>query len=158
MLCVQEKTMTPIRILLTLVLALAVSLPALSAPPRGGGGGGGYRGGGGGHYHGGGGHYNGNRWVVGVNFGFPGYPYFGYYPGFYGGYYPYYPYNPYPAYYPAPVAVQQQPMVYTEQPAPQAQQQGPVGYWYYCANPGAYYPYVRECPAGWQRVAPQPSN
>jgi len=40
MLCVHEKSMTPIRILLTLVLALAVSLPALSAPPRGGGGGG----------------------------------------------------------------------------------------------------------------------
>jgi hypothetical protein len=55
--------------------------------------------------------------------------------------------------------VQQQPTTYIEQPAPPAQQsQAPTGYWYYCADPGAYYPYIRECPAGWQRVAPQPSN
>jgi len=58
------------------------------------------------------------------------------------------------------VVVQQQPTTYIEQPAPQPAQpqQSAVGYWYYCANPGAYYPYIKECPAGWQRVAPQPSN
>ena len=98
-----------------------------------------------------------------MNVGYPGFGYgWGYtlvrrrllsYP-----YYPYYPYPYYPAYYPAPVAVPQQPTTYVEQPAPQAQQQAPTGYWYYCADPGAYYPYIKECPAGWQRVAPQPSN
>jgi len=44
------------------------------------------------------------------------------------------------------------------QPAPYyarspAQSQGE---WYYCADSKSYYPYVRECPAGWQRVPAQP--
>jgi hypothetical protein len=163
MLCVQDEAKTMTRILLTLVLALATSLPAQSAPPRGGSG---YRSGGSYHgsYHGGyrGGyygnnHYHGTRWVVGVNVGYPGWGW-----PYYGGYsawgYPYYPYPYYPAYYPAPIMVQQQPTTYVEQPAPQAQQQYPAGFWYYCADQGAYYPYVNECPAGWQRVAPQPAN
>ena len=145
--------MTIVRIILTLLLALATALPAQSAP-RGGGG---YRGGGG--HHGGHRHHGGTRWAVGVNIGYPGFGYFGYYPWYGAGYYPYYPYYPYPyypAYYPAPVV--QQPTTYVEQPAPQAQPQAPTGYWYYCADPGAYYPYIKECPAGWQRVAPQPGN
>jgi len=51
---------------------------------------------------------------------------FYYWPGYY--YAPaYYP----PAYYPA------------------AQQ-----YWYYCPAVAAYYPYVQQCPAGWQPVRP----
>ena len=29
-------------------------------------------------------------------------------------------------------------------------------YWYYCAPLAAYYPYVAECPAGWQLVEPHP--
>jgi hypothetical protein len=28
-------------------------------------------------------------------------------------------------------------------------------WWYWCAEARAYYPYVKECPGGWQRVAPQ---
>jgi len=28
-------------------------------------------------------------------------------------------------------------------------------YWYYCAESKTYYPYVKECPGGWQRVTPQ---
>jgi len=135
--------MKTIRILLVLILGLTMSFVALA---------GGKHGGGGKHHHGG------TRWVVGVNVGFPGYwgGYWGGWPWYGPGYYPYYPY--YPAYYPAPVAVPQQPTTYVEQPAPQAQQQAPTGYWYYCADPGAYYPYIKECPAGWQRVAPQPGN
>ena len=87
---------------------------------------------------------------------FAAFPY--YYPPF-----PYYYPAYYPTYYPAPVVVQQQPAVYVEQPAPQPQpqpqvQQPATGYWYYCADSRAYYPYVKECPAGWQRVAPQPGN
>jgi hypothetical protein len=143
--------MKTLRILLVFFLAVATSFASLSA--YAGGNRGGYRGGGHHHHH----HHGGTRWVVGVNVGVPGY-----WGGYWGGwpYWPaYYPYYPY-AYYPAPVVVQQQPTTYIEQPAPQAQQQqqNPTGYWYYCADPGAYYPYIKECPAGWQRVAPQPSN
>ena len=29
-------------------------------------------------------------------------------------------------------------------------------YWYYCAAYRAYYPYVQDCPGGWQAVTPQP--
>jgi hypothetical protein len=31
-------------------------------------------------------------------------------------------------------------------------------YWYFCASAGAYYPYVGDCPEGWQQVVPQPSS
>lgn len=92
--------------------------------------------------------YGGPRVSFGFNFGIP-----------YGAYPYYYPPYSYPAYYPAPVVVQQQAPVYVEQnpqPAPSAQQSAPAGYWYYCTGSRAYYPYVKECPAGWQRVAPQP--
>ena len=94
--------------------------------------------------------HHGPRVFVGFNFGFPvgAYPYPYYYPRYY-----------YPAYYPAPIVVQQQPTVYIEQqPAPAAQAPAPANYWYYCAGSRSYYPYVKECPAGWQRVAPQPAN
>jgi hypothetical protein len=29
-----------------------------------------------------------------------------------------------------------------------------LGYWYYCASSNSYYPYVQQCPEGWQQVAP----
>jgi hypothetical protein len=99
-------------------------------------------------------HHGGPRVSIGFGFGFgvpyAAYPY--YYPPYYAPY-------AYPAYYPAPVVVQQQSPVYVEQnpqAAPSAQPSAPAGYWYYCAGSRAYYPYVKECPAGWQRVAPQP--
>ena len=79
-------------------------------------------------------------------------------------YYPppyYYP----PAYYYPPVVVSTPP-VYVEQQAapPAAALAAPApsqaqGDWYYCAASKAYYPYVAECPAGWQRVpAQQPAR
>lgn len=34
----------------------------------------------------------------------------------------------------------------------------PPQYWYYCANPAGYYPYVPQCPVGWQRVPATPPN
>ena len=80
---------------------------------------------------------------VGIPIGF-GWPYW-YYP-------PYYYYPPYPS---QVVVVPSQPQTYIQmegaQPAPESQ-----GYWYYCADSQAYYPYVKECPRGWQRVAPRP--
>jgi hypothetical protein len=64
---------------------------------------------------------------------------------FYPG--PYY-YPPPPPYYNPPAPVYIEP--YPGTPAPQTQD------WLYCPNRGAYYPYVKDCPGGWQRVLPQP--
>jgi hypothetical protein len=145
------KTTFKKRIVLGLALAIASAVSAGPALAAGGHGGGGH--GGGGSHGGHGGWHGGTRYVVGLNFGFGGY--YGY-PYSYYPYYPYYSYPYYPAYYPSPV-VQQQPTTYVEQAQPQAQEQ-PSGYWYYCPVSKGYYPYVRECSAGWQRVAPQPGN
>ena len=95
----------------------------------------------------------GNAWAdrghvhLGVTIG----PYWGpwYYPPL--GYYPYTPYY-------APVVVERPaPQVYVEQQpvvvAPTA-----ANYWYYCAAARGYYPYVKECPGGWQKVSPQPTD
>ncbi|WP_226418109.1 hypothetical protein [Dechloromonas denitrificans] len=73
---------------------------------------------------------------------------------------PFWGYPP-PFYYPPQVIVVRPspPPVYVEQyeapaePAAAAQQ-----YWYYCAAAKGYYPYVQECPGGWQKVLPQPAR
>jgi hypothetical protein len=80
-------------------------------------------------------------------------------------YYPPY-YAPYPYYAPAPVDAG--PPEYIErgdsgappyaeraEAAPPARQRG-EGSWYFCPESNAYYPYVKQCPGGWQRVAPRP--
>jgi hypothetical protein len=68
---------------------------------------------------------------------------------------PYY-YAPY-YYPPSVVAVPAAPQVYVEQPqSPGLAAQPSAAYWYYCANPQGYYPYIKECPGGWRAVAPQP--
>lgn len=66
---------------------------------------------------------------------------------------PYY-WEPYP--YP-PVVVTSPPQVYV-QPVPQTPSPPPPAssFWYYCEAPQGYYPYVQECPGGWQPVAPTP--
>ncbi|MGB5080919.1 MAG: hypothetical protein WBO23_09265 [Burkholderiales bacterium] len=72
---------------------------------------------------------------------------------------PFYPWWYYPpAYYPpAIVTVPATPPTYIEQGSPQpVPAQQPQGYWYYCTDSKTYYPYVKECPGGWQHVAPQP--
>lgn len=87
------------------------------------------------------------RVSVGVGFGF-GYPFWGpwYYPP------PYY-------YYPVPVVVPAQPVTYIEQRVVE-QRSAPApdrgAWWYYCDGSRSYYPHVKECPGGWQRVAPVP--
>jgi hypothetical protein len=58
-----------------------------------------------------------------------------------GGVWYFYPVRVMP--YPDPY---QPPMVVVP-PVPAAPQ-----YWYYCANPAGYYPYVAQCVVGWQRV------
>jgi hypothetical protein len=77
------------------------------------------------------------RAVIGLHFGFPLYwppPYY---------YYPYY--GPPPVYYPPPVY----PPYVLAPPEPPR-------YFFYCPATDAYYPYVRECPQGWQRVPAEP--
>jgi hypothetical protein len=84
----------------------------------------------------------GSRLSLGFHFGVPlGYHY----------------YHPAPVYYyPAPIVVQQPaPPVYSERS--DVVPEGP-GTWYYCPESKAYYPYTRECPAGWQRVPAQPTR
>jgi hypothetical protein len=96
------------------------------------------------------------RGSVGVYFG----PTFG--PAWGPAYYPR-PYYPQPYYYSPPVVVlpAPQPQVYIEQaPAPVQLAPAPVEqqYWYYCAASKSYYPYVKECRAGWQKVLPRPEQ
>lgn len=110
----------------------------------------------GGYGHGGGyGHSRGYGHGGGVGFGIAlGIPLFGL--GYYSN-----PYYSYPAYaYPGPdYAYPGQAVApsggYAEQGYPQAAP-APQQDWYYCPNSNAYYPYVRECPGGWQRVPSQP--
>jgi hypothetical protein len=146
-----------------LALLLGMFLAGMSGMSMGDGGHGGGHGGHGGYSghggygHGGHGGYYGHGHVgIGIIVD----PFWfgpGYYPGPY--YYPPYYYPPY--YYPPPAERSADgPTEYIERddsgaaaPAPQAS-----GNWYYCARTHGYYPYVKECPGGWQTVAPQPDN
>ncbi len=77
-------------------------------------------------------------------------------PWYYPAPYYYSPY-PYPYYYPPALTAPVAPPAYIEQGSGgQAAPMQSQAYWYYCADANAYYPYVKECPGGWQRVAPQP--
>lgn len=80
---------------------------------------------------------------------------FGYWGPFWG---PPWWYYPAPYYYPAPVVVQRAPVTYIEQGSSDAPAAASPGWWYYCDASKGYYPYVRECPSGWQRVAPAPAK
>jgi hypothetical protein len=84
--------------------------------------------GGGGGSHSGGSHGGHHHHHGGAAF-FGGFFYTG--PYYYPGYYPY---HPVPVYGP------------------------PDPSWYYCRAANAYYPYVRECPGGWERYLPSPES
>jgi hypothetical protein len=74
---------------------------------------------------------------------------------FWFGAWPYRPYYYPPYYYPPPVVtVPAEPPVYIERDAGPGPQNS--AYWYYCSRPRGYYPHVKQCPGGWQPVAPQP--
>jgi hypothetical protein len=63
---------------------------------------------------------------------------------------------PAPAYsYPAPAYSYPGQAVAPSDPYAQAAP-APQHDWYFCPNSNSYYPYVRECPGGWQRVPAQP--
>ncbi len=89
--------------------------------------------------------HHGPRVGVGVYVG----PYWG--PGWWDPWYPYPYYPPPPAYYSPPVVIQQEPQTFIEREPSQQ-----PSYWYYCESAKAYYPYVKECPSGWLKVAPSP--
>lgn len=99
------------------------------------------------------GYWGGPRYNVGVYFG----------PGVWGAAYPWF-YPPYPYYYPAytyapPVVtvVPNSPPTYIEKGAQaQASEPSDSSWWYFCREANGYYPYVRQCPGGWERVSPQP--
>jgi len=57
--------------------------------------------------------------------------------------------------YPPVVTVPAVPQAYMEK---NAREQQANSWWYYCRSAQAYYPYVRECPNGWELVSPQPSD
>jgi hypothetical protein len=144
----------------TLLGLFAISAPA-EAYGRHYGGGYGYRGGYGYHYHGG----------VYFNFGVPYWPgYWGAGYGYWGPRY-YYPYSygyPAPYYYggyypPSGGVVMQSEPTYVERsdveaaaPPPPQQNQQTQHWWYWCGASEKYYPYVKECPGGFQRVPAQP--
>jgi hypothetical protein len=100
------------------------------------------------------------RWSVGVGFGWPGYwggGWGGYWPGSYAPYYgsPYYGYGPV-------VTTAPEPTSYIErddaQPKGRAENSPRRDWWYYCPESKTYYPYVKQCEAGWQRVEPKPEG
>jgi hypothetical protein len=97
---------------------------------------------GGGHHHGG---WHGGS-SVGVWIGAPivfGAPYY-YPPSYYP--YPYYRYGP-------PVVRE---YVYEQPASPPVVVAPQSPTWYYCRESRAYYPYVHECPGGWDSVPAQP--
>lgn len=78
---------------------------------------------------------------------FFGWPYWGWGPDYYASY-------PYRRVISAPA----EPLVYIERGDAAAPQGSEVGYWYHCASPEGYYPYVNECAGGWRKVEPQPPS
>ncbi len=59
-----------------------------------------------------------------------------------------------PPYFPPVGVASSAPPVYIERSAVAPRE---TNYWHYCDIPEGYYPYVKECPAGWRKVAPQPN-
>ena len=91
------------------------------------------------HHH----HHGHGRLSIGLHFGAPllwhAWPSYGWY-------------VPPPVVY-APVVVPSSPPVYVERDDAPARESG---WWYYCEATRGYYPYVKECPQGWQKVPPAP--
>jgi len=133
---------------MVVVLVALLSVPAVAGRSSGGRSAG--FGHSGAHFSGGrhfvpGGHFiPGGRFVPGSHFFRPrpvavflgvGIPFYAYPPPL-----PYY-YDYAPGYYAPPAAIPQQ-----------------QGYWYFCQSANAYYPYVQQCPEGWQPVVPVPPS
>lgn len=93
------------------------------------------------------------RVSVGVGFGFG-------WPGYWYAPYPYYYYPP-PYYYYPPVVTAPAPTTYIERaderPVRETRE-ARRDWWYYCPETRTYYPYVKECANGWQKVEPRPAG
>ena len=129
---------------LVLVAAALVTEPVFARGGRGGGGRSGHAGAG--RAHSGGHHHHHGRTGVIVGAGVVGFsPWWGY---------PAYGVGAYPAYgvlggYPAA------PLQYIERGDASAPAEAE---WFYCRPLNAYFPYVPECPGGWERVLPGPTG
>jgi hypothetical protein len=55
---------------------------------------------------------------------------------------------------PSTVVVPAQQPVYIERGDGGATPESDPHHSYYCHNPDGYYPYVKQCPGGWQKVSP----
>lgn len=142
-------------VLAAMLLGAAVACNALAARSSGHSGGrsgshaGGHTGGHAAGSRGHSGHFSGSRFVPRFRSGvFIGVPLFAPFP-FYAYPPPYYD-------YPAPLVAPGAP-VYIEQYPGQTDPQQSTD-WYYCASSNGYYPYVKECAEGWQRVSSQPPS
>ncbi len=142
------------------LLVLAVAGMAATDPAFAQRHGGGYHGGGYRDAHGGAGIGLGLGLGIGLGYLFSAPAYYAPAPYYYSPRIYYYPPPVQPYYYPP--LVEQAPQAYIEQGAiqPPPQQASPnearESWWYYCDESKSYYPYVRDCPAGWQRVSPAP--
>ena len=97
----------------------------------------------GGHGHGDWGHHH-DHFHGSIGFYFNDPFFWGLSPLYYSPFY-YPPYRPY--YYEAPaVVIERDPPVYVQRQA--------AAVWYYCPNPGGYYPYVQSCAQPWVTVDP----
>jgi hypothetical protein len=137
----KEQQMRFLKAVLLAAVLAAATAPGI-ADARGGHGGG--------HFGG----FRGGGFGLGVGLGLAiGVPFFAasyYAPPYYA---PPYPYAPDYGYAPAYAAPQQYSQPAYPRPAPVQQASNS---WYFCPSSNGYYPYVRECPGGWQQVAPQP--
>ena len=61
-------------------------------------------------------------------------------------------------YYPQPLYPYPNPYVPPGFVPPPSDAQPATQYWYYCPASKTYYPYVSECPEGWQQVQPTPPD
>jgi hypothetical protein len=104
-----------------------------------------------GMHHGQGWGWHGRGYGWGFGFYAAAWPWF--YPGYYGYAVPVFPYSFYSEQAAAPVEyIELNPAA---SPAP-ATGDNPSNDWYFCQSPEGYYPYVKTCAGGWQKVPAQP--
>lgn len=59
---------------------------------------------------------------------------------------------PPPIYYSRPIVVEPEPPIVVDQTV------APMDYWYFCRPVNAYFPYVKDCSAPWEKVPAQPAQ
>ena len=59
---------------------------------------------------------------------------------------------PPPIYYSQPIVVEREAPIIIDQTV------APIDYWYFCRPANAYYPYVKDCPAPWEKVPAKPAG